>query len=155
MQRSRSFCSFRHRHKRICSRDPSFEQPKDKDQFGLVFAKWGGWKYEGDCEFAVGRVAHSGRSSCLLVGRSEPKIRVVQLRDLEPGRYRMTAYIRGLDIGVGVWNQTTEFMFDGKYIPLRQERDLRVDQAHLCWGDQGKETGRPFLRTHGARLFLD
>jgi hypothetical protein len=98
--------------------DPSFEQPKDKDQFGLVFAKWGGWKYEGDCEFAVGRVAHSGRSSCLLLGRSEPKIRVVQLRDLEPGRYRMTAYIRGLDIGVGVWNQTTEFMFDGKYIPL-------------------------------------
>src|SRR5208282_1255849 len=98
--------------------DPSFEQPKDKDQFGLVFAKWGGWKYEGDCEFAVGRAAHSGRSSCLLVGRSEPKIRVVQLRDLEPGRYQITAYIRGLDIGVGVWNQTTEFMFDGKYIPL-------------------------------------
>ncbi|MGO8927682.1 MAG: hypothetical protein ACLQU3_12415 [Limisphaerales bacterium] len=98
--------------------DPSFEQPKDKDQFGLVFAKWGGWKYEGDCGFAVGRVAHSGRSSCLLIGRSTPKIRVVQLRDLEPGRYKMTAYIRGLDIGVGVWNQTTEFMFDGKYIPL-------------------------------------
>ena len=98
--------------------DPSFEQPKDKDQFGLVFAKWGGWKYEGDCDFAVGRVAHSGRSSCLLVGRSAPKIRVVQLRDLEPGRYQITAYLRGLDIGVGVWNQTTEFMFDGKYIPL-------------------------------------
>jgi hypothetical protein len=27
--------------------DPSFEQTKEKDRFGLVFAKWGGWKYEG------------------------------------------------------------------------------------------------------------
>jgi hypothetical protein len=98
--------------------DPSFEEPKEKDQFGLVFAKWGGWKYEGDCEFAVGRVAHSGRTSCLLVGGSAPKIRIVQLRDLEPGRYQITAYVRGLDIGVGQWSQTTEFMFDGKYIPL-------------------------------------
>ena len=53
--------------------DPSFELTKDKDQFGLVFAKWGGWKYEGDCEFAVGRVAHSGRTSCLLKGVLRPK----------------------------------------------------------------------------------
>ncbi len=98
--------------------DPSFERPKDKDQFGLVFAKWGGWKYEGDCEFSVGRVAHSGKSSCLLLGRSAPKIRVVQLRDLEPGRYRISAFLRGLDIGLGTWNQTTEFMFDGRYMPL-------------------------------------
>jgi len=29
--------------------DPSFEVSKSKDQFGLVFARWGGWKYEGDC----------------------------------------------------------------------------------------------------------
>ncbi len=100
--------------------DPSFEQTKEKDQFGLVFAKWGGWKYEGDCDFAIGRVAHSGRTSCLLTGRSDPKIRVVQLRDLEPGRYQITAYLRGLDLGVGKWNQTTEFMFDGKYLPLNK-----------------------------------
>ena len=26
--------------------DPSFEQAKEKDRFGLVFAKWGGWKYQ-------------------------------------------------------------------------------------------------------------
>ena len=39
--------------------DPSFEVTKEKDQFGLVFAKWGGWKYEGDCEFRVGQVGHS------------------------------------------------------------------------------------------------
>ena len=43
--------------------DPSFEVPKERDQFGLVFAKWGGWKYEGDCSSAVGQVARTGRHS--------------------------------------------------------------------------------------------
>lgn len=100
--------------------DPSFEMPKERDRFGLVFAKWGGWKYEGECDFAVGRAAHSGKTSCLLIGGAGAKIRVVQNVDLEPGRYRITAYLRGLDIGQGVWNQTTEFMFDGQYIALQK-----------------------------------
>jgi hypothetical protein len=98
--------------------DPSFEVPKDRDQFGGVFAKWGGWKYEGDCNFEVGRVARTGKTSCLLVGGAGAKIRAAQNVDAEPGRYRITAYLRGLDIGTGTWNMTTEFMFDGKYIPL-------------------------------------
>jgi hypothetical protein len=99
--------------------DPSFELPKDRDPFGLVFARWGGWKYEGDCSFEVGRVAHSGKLSCLLVGASAPKIRVTAPdRELPPGRYRVTAFLRGVEIGAGTWNQTTELMFDGKYIPL-------------------------------------
>ena len=100
--------------------DPSFELTKSRDQFGLVFQKWGGWKYEGDCELRVGQVAHSGKTSCLIFGGSSPKIRTVQSVDLEPGRYRITAYVRGLDIGAGVWNQTTEFMFDSKYMNLKK-----------------------------------
>ncbi|MHB1037430.1 MAG: zinc ribbon domain-containing protein [Pirellulales bacterium] len=100
--------------------DPSFEIPKEKDQFGLVFAKWGGWKYEGDCDFRVGQVARTGKHSCLLVGGTGAKIRVRQPRDLEPGRYRITAYLRGLDIGSGLWNATTEFMFDDKYMQLKK-----------------------------------
>ncbi len=100
--------------------DPSFEIPKERDQFGLVFAKWGGWKYEGDCEFRVGQIAHSGKHSCLLFGGVGAKIRVSQAQELAPGRYRITAYLRGLDIGVGTWNATTEFMFDGKYMQLHK-----------------------------------
>jgi hypothetical protein len=100
--------------------DPSFEVTKSRDQFGLVFARWGGWKYEGDCEFRVGEVARTGRHSCLLYGASGPKIRVVQEIDLGPGRYRITAYLRGLDIGRGTYNATTEFMFDGKYHQLNK-----------------------------------
>jgi len=85
-----------------------------------VFAKWGGWKYEGDCSFAVGQIARTGKHSCLLVGGAGAKIRTAQLRELEPGRYRVTAYLRGLDIGTGIWNSTTEFMFDGKYMQLKK-----------------------------------
>ncbi len=98
--------------------DPSFEITKPRDQFGHVFAKWGGWNYEGDCSFEVGLVAHSSKTSGLLACSAAGKIRIAQLRDLTPGRYRITAYIRGLDIGVGQWNLTTEFMFNGKYINL-------------------------------------
>jgi hypothetical protein len=100
--------------------DPSFELTKAKDRFGFVFQKWGGWIYEGDCEFRVGQVAHTGRHSCLLFGAAGPKIRVAQNVDLAPGRYRIIAYLRGLDIGTGTYNATTEFMFDGRYIPLRK-----------------------------------
>lgn len=99
--------------------DPSFEEPKEKDRWGHVFAKWSGWIYEGECEFRVSDVARTGKHSLLIVGGNQPKIRAWPAEfELDPGRYRVTAYIRGLDIGTGVWNQTTEFMFDGQYIPL-------------------------------------
>jgi len=99
--------------------DPSFEEPSSPDQFGHVFGKWAGWKYDGDCAFEVGQVARSGKHSCLLAGYIGPKIRISPPdRELGPGRYRVTAFLRGLDIGTGTYNQTTEFMFDGQYLPL-------------------------------------
>jgi hypothetical protein len=100
--------------------DPSFEQPGDRDQFGHVFPKWGGWKYEGDCEFRVGHAAHTGKTSCLLYGAASPKIRIAQDVEVEAGRYKVTAWLRGLDLGSGAGNLATEFMFDGKYIPLKK-----------------------------------
>lgn len=101
--------------------DPSFEQPKEKDRWGHVFTHWSGWIYEGECEFRASRVAHTGKHSLLMVGGSTPKIRAWP-RDLilAPGRYRVTAYLRGLDIGTGQWGATTEFMFANQYLPLRK-----------------------------------
>src|ERR1700679_2166180 len=55
--------------------DGSFEQTMPRNQFGHVFKNWGGWKYEGDCEFRVGELGHTGQHSCLLFGASAPKIR--------------------------------------------------------------------------------
>ncbi|MBN2475284.1 MAG: hypothetical protein JXB62_11785 [Pirellulales bacterium] len=101
--------------------DPSFEEPKEKDRWGHVFAKWSGWIYEGQCEFRVSDMARTGKHSLLLAAGANPKIRACADKlMLEPGRYRVTAYLRGLDIGTGVWNQTTEFMFAGKYLPLHK-----------------------------------
>ena len=101
--------------------DPSFEEPKEKDRWGHVFAKWSGWIYEGQCEFRVSDIARTGEHSLLLAAGNNPKIRACADKlILEPGRYRITAYLRGLDVGTGVWNQTTEFMFAGKYMPLHK-----------------------------------
>jgi hypothetical protein len=101
--------------------DPSFEEPKEKDRWGHVFAKWGGWIYEGECEFRVSNVAHSGKRSLLMVGGTTPKIRAwPEKLTLAPGRYRITAYLRGLDIGTNADGQTTEFMFDENYMQLRK-----------------------------------
>lgn len=101
--------------------DPSFERPQAKNQFGHVFERWGGWIYDGECEFRVSDLAHSGKHSLLMVGGLNPKIRAYPNDfELEPGRYRITAYLRGLDIGTGPYRQTTEFMFEGKYINLNK-----------------------------------
>jgi len=101
--------------------DPSFEKPKPKDQFGFVFQDWGGWKYEGECEFQVSDIAHSGQHSLVMVGGNGPKIRMrPNALKLAPGRYRVTAYLRGLDISTGQWNGTTEFMFNDTYMGLKK-----------------------------------
>ncbi|HUW55189.1 MAG TPA: hypothetical protein VMZ92_00995 [Planctomycetota bacterium] len=112
--------------------NPSFETLKDdarpvKDAYnadykdsGVPFTGWQGTLYEGRCEFRVGRVTHSGNTSAMLVGIVSPKMRLFQVHELEPGRYRVTAYLRGLDIGKGTWGWTTEFMFDEKYIQLEK-----------------------------------
>jgi len=101
--------------------DPSFEEPQEKNRWGHVFVHWGGWMYEGECEYRVSDLARTGQHSLLIVGGHNPKIRAWPNQfSLDPGRYRITAYLRGLDIGTGIWNQTTEFMFEGKYLPLHK-----------------------------------
>ena len=101
--------------------DGSFEETMPPDQFGHVFKNWSGWKYEGVCEFRVGQVAHRGKSSCLLFAAGQSKIRVTQtVKDVPAGRYKLTAWIRGLDIGEGVWHNNTEFQLDGKYMSLKK-----------------------------------
>ena len=57
-----------------------------------------------------------------MVGSDKPKIRAWPDKlVLDPGRYRVTAYLRGLDIGEGQYGQTTEFMFADKYIGLHKK----------------------------------
>lgn len=90
------------------STNPSFEQTKPGDASSL-FAGWTFTTHEGQCDLRVSPLAHSGKASAMLCGSSAPKMRLGQATDLEPGRYRITAYLRGLEIGNGTWNWTTEF----------------------------------------------
>jgi len=136
--------------------DPSFEIIKNRDQFGRVFAKWEGWNYEGDCSFEVGEVPHTGRTSALLSCSSPGKIRIAQTHDLEPGRYRITAYIRGLDIGTGTWKATTEFMFNDKYMELKKNGTFGWTLlTYVADLDTAKKTGPSFGLMAPGFLWID
>jgi len=103
--------------------DPSFENAKDRDKFGRVFADWAGWIYEKPASFEVGAVSHSGERSCLLAVGNGGKIRIyTEKRSYPPGRYRFAAYLRGLDIGKGLWGKATELAvdLDGKWHNLKK-----------------------------------
>ena len=76
--------------------DPSFEETKPRDRWGFVFSKWGGWIYEGECEFRVSDIARNGRHSLLMVGGTNPKIRASPAGlSLDPGRYRYRLVVDG------------------------------------------------------------
>ena len=87
--------------------DPSFEVSKSKDQFGLVFARGEGGSTRVTATSGSARWLVPESTRCW---RHRAKIRVTQNVELTPGRFRVTAYLRGLDIGKGTYNLTTEFI---------------------------------------------
>lgn len=90
--------------------DPSFENARDPDRFGRCFPQWGGWIYAEPAAFGVGRVAHSGSNSCVLSGEQGCKIRIFSNNQPAPaGRYRLHAFIRGLEIGPGAYGRAIDF----------------------------------------------
>lgn len=97
--------------------DPSIEGTQEKNQFGVPFSKWSGWIYDGAPEFRVGNVARSGKTSALMIGATGGKIRLFSppVR-VEPGRYRFSCYIRGLDVGVHQYGYSEDVSFvDDQY----------------------------------------
>ncbi|MBM3500152.1 MAG: hypothetical protein FJX74_15965, partial [Armatimonadetes bacterium] len=102
--------------------DPSIEAVQEKNQFGVPYARWGGWLFEGACEFRVGKVARTGETSAELVGGQGAKLRVYSPGvTVEPGRYRFSCYLRGLDIGAHAWGLSEDVSFaDDEYYPLKK-----------------------------------
>lgn len=81
--------------------DPGFEQPFDNapNKFGQVFKFWPGWIFSSPCEMRIGRIAHSGKSSGMIVCETGGCARFSNAKqEIEPGRYRLTFYVRSLDI---------------------------------------------------------
>ncbi|MCC6444578.1 MAG: hypothetical protein IT210_14120 [Armatimonadetes bacterium] len=102
--------------------DPSIEQARPKTQFGIPYAQWGGWIFEGACEFRNGKVSRTGSASAEIVGGQSGKIRLyTPAVTVEPGRYRFSCYIRGLDIGPGAWGTCEDVNFvDEQHHPVKK-----------------------------------
>ncbi len=104
--------------------DGSFEEPKAVDRWGRVFAKWAGNLYTQPSRFEVGRVARTGKTSCQMICEKGGKIRLQsELLALEPGRYKLELYFRGLDIQMTPDHDLLDLTvgFDGKWYRLAQQ----------------------------------
>ncbi len=102
--------------------DPSIEETQQKNQFGNPFAQWGGWIFDGACEFRNGKVARTGDTCAELVGAQGGKIRFYTNGvTVQPGKYRFSCYIRGLDIGKHAWGLSGDVNFaDDEYHRLEK-----------------------------------
>ena len=102
--------------------DPSIEGTRTPNQFGVPYTAWGGWIFEGACKFRNGKVARSGKTCAEIVGAQAGKIRLyTPTVTVEPGRYRFSCYVRGLDIGTHVWGLSEDVSFaDDQYYPLKK-----------------------------------
>lgn len=102
--------------------DPSIEASRERDRFGIPFAQWGGWIFEGAPEFRNGLLARGGATCAELVGAEGGKLRLYSPSlTLEPGRYRFSCYLRGLDVGTHAWGLSEDVCFaDEQYYPLRR-----------------------------------
>ena len=98
--------------------NPSFEILKERDASGSVFAGWTGTESADGCSLAPGLVAHSGRTSALLECPAAGEIRLFQQQELAPGRYSISAYLRGLDIAGA--DPAMEFAFNGRSVDLNK-----------------------------------
>ena len=104
-------------------KNPSFEETQQPDQYGHKFKEWGGWIYEQPSRLEIGSIARTGKFSYELVNDQGGKSRLLspQLK-LEPGRYRIKYFMRGLSIGPGQWNIPLGLFvnFDGKNFNIKK-----------------------------------
>src|SRR5262249_49373943 len=102
--------------------DPSIEETQPPNRFGIPYRRWSGWMFEGAGTFRNGKVAHSGTTSAELVGAPGCKFRLYSPAvSVEPGRYGVSCWIRGLDIGVHAWGLSEDVNFgDETYHPLKK-----------------------------------
>jgi hypothetical protein len=129
-------------------KDPSFENAKPRDNNGLVFADWQGNIYEGQCQFDVGLVAHTGQRSCQMTS-DRGKIRVFSPElDLQPGRYRMSAWLRGLDVAStgSMGNYAMDVCADGAtFLPLRVDGTFDWRPLHLVFEIKEAKKAKVFI----------
>jgi len=104
--------------------NPSFEETQQPYQHSLYFKNWKGWIYDKPSRLALGTIARTGKYSYELIGDQGGMARLISPElKLEPGRYRLNFYIRGLSLGAGKWGSPMDVSlgFNGKYTNLKKQ----------------------------------
>lgn len=101
----------------------SFEETVAPPSKGTPFRSWTATVYSGTPNTEVGRVARHGDSSCLLVGSDNSRIRVFSEEiSLKAGLYRLTAWIRGMDLSATSQEAALDFGLGDRQFPLKTSK---------------------------------
>ncbi|MFB3893881.1 MAG: beta-galactosidase trimerization domain-containing protein [Phycisphaerae bacterium] len=97
-------------------KDGGFEQVLDKpDERGNPFSVWGGWKWEGNCQrVADTEIKHGGKTSALMFSYGNCKIAVSDTVKTEAGLYKLTGYVRGINLTPGAQGRAAIVSFEPK-----------------------------------------
>src|SRR5208337_5000810 len=99
-------------------KDGGFEQVLDRpDETGNPFKVWSGWKWEGNCQRAADTLfRHGGKSSALLSSYTRCKIALFDTFPSEAGFYKLTGYVRAINVKPGAqdWGVVVSFEPKGK-----------------------------------------
>ena len=99
--------------------DGGFEDPLPggPNKFGKAFKSWEGWIWSAPARMEPSPLAHSGKLSAMVVcGMGGTARYYEQERSVPPGRYRLTFYVRGLDIQLHWEKAVSMHFYDGKWI---------------------------------------
>lgn len=105
--------------------DSGFEQPfpDGTNKFGQAFPAWPGWIFAQPGTMQASELAHSGKTSGMISCEPGGCVRFFNAESLiDPGRYQLTFYIRGLDIEPGQYGETVSISsYDGKWHEVNPE----------------------------------
>jgi Beta-galactosidase len=130
-------------------RDGGFEQVLDQpDNYGNPFKVWAGWKWEGDCQRVADRqFKRSGQFSALLLSHGPGKIAVQDQVKTEAGFYRLSGFIRAVNVRPDQSARAVVVSFEP------QGKELMTSLPAGSYGWRKFELVREFDRPYDKNLF--
>ncbi|MFI5378443.1 MAG: beta-galactosidase trimerization domain-containing protein [Tepidisphaerales bacterium] len=129
-------------------RDGGFEQVLDKpDDYGNPFKVWAGWKWEGNCKrVADTDIKHSGKSSALMLSYGACKTAIQDTVKTEAGFYRLSGYVRAINLRPGMFDKSITVSFEPK------GKELMTDLPGGTYGWRRFEVVRKFDEPYDKNL---
>jgi hypothetical protein len=97
-------------------KDGGFEERLDQpDELGNPFKVWSGWKWEGNCRrVADTDIKHEGQASAEMLSYGACKLGLSQTVKTEAGWYRLSGYVRAIDLKAGQYDRGLVVSFEPK-----------------------------------------